>query len=439
MAFLKRLIWVYLLLWIFEGVFRKWILPEYSAQLLLVRDPVAVWIVVYALWQRLWRVNVWILVLIAIGSGAFLMAFLLEVNFPVVLIGLRTLCLHFPLVFILGEVLTREDIERAGNIFLDLSLPMGLLMALQFASPSNALINAGAGIDAMQIDAVDGRIRAPGVFSFITGAAQYYSLVAAFLLSRLVSREGRSFWLLTFAAIGLVLAMATAISRTLTIGIVIVLMAFLVGCMRTGVPLRKLLPAMGIVIVIGLAFSVSDTVREGLEAFMQRWTLADEGEGSVFVRAFNAFTVDRETLATAGLTGHGLGVGTNMGAKLMTGDVGFLLAEEEWPRVVLEMGVPLGFAFILWRVSLALSLASKCLASLIRADILPIVLFAAAGPVMLNGQTGVPATLGFFAISAGLALAAAGSRRVFVIKHGLLVHRAQQRPLKKPQPTTAEG
>src|SRR5438128_1892579 len=37
---LKRLIWLYFWLLIFEGVFRKWIVPQLANPLLLVRDPV---------------------------------------------------------------------------------------------------------------------------------------------------------------------------------------------------------------------------------------------------------------------------------------------------------------------------------------------------------------------------------------------------------------
>ena len=43
---LKRLIWVYFFLLIFEGVFRKWLLPQFSDVLLVVRDPVV--LLIYA-------------------------------------------------------------------------------------------------------------------------------------------------------------------------------------------------------------------------------------------------------------------------------------------------------------------------------------------------------------------------------------------------------
>ena len=54
MPLLKKLFWLYFLLLIFEGALRKWILPQFSAPLLLVRDPVALWIIIEA-----YRTNKW--------------------------------------------------------------------------------------------------------------------------------------------------------------------------------------------------------------------------------------------------------------------------------------------------------------------------------------------------------------------------------------------
>ena len=50
---LRRLLWLYLWLLIFEGAFRKWIVPQLSSPLLLIRDPVVVLIYVLALRARL--------------------------------------------------------------------------------------------------------------------------------------------------------------------------------------------------------------------------------------------------------------------------------------------------------------------------------------------------------------------------------------------------
>ena len=44
LTLIKKLIWSYFLLLLFEGALRKWFLPGLSQGLLIVRDPIAVWI-----------------------------------------------------------------------------------------------------------------------------------------------------------------------------------------------------------------------------------------------------------------------------------------------------------------------------------------------------------------------------------------------------------
>src|SRR5688572_4883594 len=59
----KRLIWLYFFLLIFEGTFRKWILPQFSDVLLVIRDPVVLAIYFMALKARVFPRNGYILAL----------------------------------------------------------------------------------------------------------------------------------------------------------------------------------------------------------------------------------------------------------------------------------------------------------------------------------------------------------------------------------------
>ena len=43
-AFIKKLIWAYFFLLLFEGALRKWFLPGLSQGLLIIRDPIVIWI-----------------------------------------------------------------------------------------------------------------------------------------------------------------------------------------------------------------------------------------------------------------------------------------------------------------------------------------------------------------------------------------------------------
>ncbi|MCH2156743.1 MAG: hypothetical protein MK080_12180, partial [Opitutales bacterium] len=56
----KQLVWLYFILLIFEGAFRKWFLTELSDVLLIVRDPVALLIYFKCLSSDRFTNNPWI-------------------------------------------------------------------------------------------------------------------------------------------------------------------------------------------------------------------------------------------------------------------------------------------------------------------------------------------------------------------------------------------
>jgi hypothetical protein len=109
------------------------------------------------------------------------------------------------------------------------------------------------------------------------------------------------------------------------------------------------------------------------------------------------------------LLGFGLGIGTNAGAKLLTGHALFLLTEDEWSRVFLESGPILGAGYILWRCLLGFRIAWLCLKAIFVGNLLPLLLFSSAFLSMVTGQFGQPTILGFAVFVTGLTLAALDS------------------------------
>ena len=102
---LKKAIWLYFILWIFEGALRKWILPGLATPLLVVRDPVAIYIIYSALHSRIKFTNSY--VVFAWLSTLFCLLYTImfgHSNLFVGLYGARIMLLHFPLFFIIGKV-----------------------------------------------------------------------------------------------------------------------------------------------------------------------------------------------------------------------------------------------------------------------------------------------------------------------------------------------
>ena len=106
------------------------------------------------------------------------------------------------------------------------------------------------------------------------------------------------------------------------------------------------------------------------------------------------------------LGGFGLGVGTNGGAVFLTGQADFLLAENEWSRILLESGPIVGLAFLIWRCALVFKIGRFAIGQVRRGNTLPLFLFSAGLFILLQGPFGQPTSLGFAVVLAGLCLAA---------------------------------
>lgn len=410
---IKILLWIYLALLIFEGALRKWVMPSLADPLLIVRDPVVLAIYCAAFASGRFPLNGWVLAIGSLALASIAASFLAGQSNPLVLAyGLRINYLHVPLIWVMATVLTRKDVERFGCFLLLVALPMTAVMVLQFKSPMNAPINRGIGGDeGGQIYGALGRIRPPGFFSFITGPQVFFPLVAAFFFHQ--AGGNRRLWWPVLIACGLatLIALPVSISRTAMIATAIVGACFVVSMPKAGIgvgPKFSVILALG---AVGVAVSFLPIFREGQEVFMSRWDTAavsTQGDawGGLLGRVLGGFTQPFHWAAEAPFFGRGIGVGSNVGARLLAGRVGFLLAEDEWSKVFLELGPVLGGAFIAFRVALIGHLLMRALNALfVDHDNLPFLILAAAIPPIALDQWAPPTLLGFAVFGGGLLLA----------------------------------
>jgi hypothetical protein len=148
--------------------------------------------------------------------------------------------------------------------------------------------------------------------------------------------------------------------------------------------------------------------KEGIEVFSARVDHAAEVEGGTigfFQRAMDQFARPFVFMTQVSIVGEGLGSGTNVGAKLLTGEVEFLLAEDEWERVVLESGPVFGIAYLMLRVWIVVWLAWLAWRAARAGHFLPMLLLGSAAWPLVNGQFGQATTLGFAVFLGGLTVA----------------------------------
>jgi len=408
---IKRAIWAYLILLIFEGALRKWFLPGLSTPLLLVRDPIAFW-VVYKVWNqgRLPK-SLYISVLLWITFIGFITALIFGHGSPLVaLYGARIMFIHFPFVFAMGVILKRNDVVQMGKALLWISLPMVVLIGLQFYTPQTSWVNKGIGGEGSSgFSGAMGYFRPSATFSFTNGTALFFGLVCGFVIYFWLNPKAVNKLLLMAASAALIMAIPLSISRTylFTIGVTVIFAA--IGASRNPKYAGKMLMASVILVFAVMLLSQVSFVATAIEVLTGRFdnAAASEGglEGTLGERYLGAFTGPFLHATEVPFFGYGLGLGTSVGSQLLTGNISYLISEGEWGRIIGELGLILGSGIIFIRMGFALKLFVAGYKRLVAGDLLPWMLLAFGLLIIPQGQWAQPTSLGFCTIIGGLIFA----------------------------------
>ena len=410
---IKQGIWLYFILLIVEGALRKWFLPGLSTPLLIVRDPLAIWLVVMA-WKKGFLPSTFYLsAMMLIGVlGIFTAVLVGHGNLFVALYGARILLIHFPLIFVIGKIFSREDVVKMGRVVVWISIPMLVVLVFQFFSPQSAWINRGVGGDVEGAGfhaGANGYYRPSGTFSFITGVVNFYSLVACYILYFWFQSKDINRWVLITATIALVASIPVSISRSLFFGVGVSLLFVFIAAMRKPGYLIRIVPIFMVLVLAFIILSNNSLFQTSTEAFFARFESANQTEGGlegvVGDRYFGGMITALSKSSEIPFFGYGQGMGTNVGSMLLTGGLTFLIAEEEWGRVIGELGALMGIAVILLRLGLCARISIACYQKLLKGDLLPWMLLSFCLLIVPQGQWARPTTLGFSVLIAGLTIA----------------------------------
>ncbi len=423
----KRVRWVgwliisYIVMLMLEGVLRKWVVPQLSNPLLVIRDPILIAIYIMAFRARVFPRNGYMTSLIIIALLSLAMSVFVLGNYigslPLwitILYGFRSNFFHMPLIFLIANVFDEEDVKRIGFWFILALIPMSVLMVAQFQASPASFINATAGMGegAEQLATAGGKIRPAATFSFISGPIFYCSAAAAFLVYGIITRNAYRLWIMIPSGVALAVAVGVSGSRACLVSVLLIIGAlFIIMVIRP-----QIVGQFGKFLLIGLVaaavISRLPVFKEGVDVLAERFTANAEVQETTVTRGLVARVLDGFTEGLTNLDkirpgGWGLGIGTNVGARFLIGGPGFILSEKEWTRVLYESGPFLGLAFLIWRLVLTIRIGYlSFIALLSRNATLPLLLYSSAFFLLLNGQLGQPTTLGFAVVLCGLCLAA---------------------------------
>ena len=437
------LIFAIYLLAIFEGSLRKWVLPQFSQYIFFIRDPLLVVAYVIATQHRLWPRGqaFFTLSVLMCGAGALLAALQAATGSPSDLrlilgvYGWRSYFLYVPLAFLVGAVFRREDLLRLFKLTLFLAVPIGVLVAAQFAASPTAAINVGNAADeTLQFHGVGlnpERTRPMGPFASGAGQQQFTATACAIALAFFVAPKHirrPSFLLLAAGTGGMLTAAALSGSRgtVLQCGLALVF-ALALGVLGRGGALKGRALVLPLALAVGAVTLYPLLFPEGFEAFTHRWVAAETieskgGAGGVFGRAFFGLIDFFRLVGTVPFLGYGLGYGGNASITLgatIDGVKPGLLVETDFARHMVDLGPLAGTAYIVFRLALAGWLTAKVLRVTRQSDDpMPMMLLSYVAYVVVMGQiTGQGAINVYGWLFTGLLIAAckeAGARRLAV-------------------------
>jgi hypothetical protein len=193
----------------------------------------------------------------------------------------------------------------------------------------------------------------------------------------------------------------------------------------------KIIGVFVVLAVLLVALSQFEFFQTSTEAFTARLEGASSTEGGIEGTLGDRYLGGLVTAISNSIDkpffGYGIGMGTNAGSQMLTGGVSFLISEEEWGRLIGEMGALLGLLVIFIRLAFSFKISLASYKKIKIGDFLPWILLSFALIVVPQGQWAQPTALGFSTLIGGLVLAALNNHEI-----------APDKNLKQPSKTNTK-
>lgn len=364
---------LFLLLLIYDGALRKWVLPGAEQILFIAKDALLFGLLVYAMLNRSRQKNAamqpaarvlfvlyagWVL----LESGNF--------NLPGILVGiwgLKAHLLYASLILLLPLAFSNlDDLFRAlVRIYPWVVVPVCALAFVQLAAPADSFINqqVRGGMDMISYFGESGLVRITGTFSYITGMAAFVQATTVLGVGLFLG-GARSRLFLVGLGFAVAALPATGSRGVIAVAAISASMMLIAALASRLIGMRMTVRIIAVIaILVAISLQAQDAAWVALQ---QRAESAAEMFGDTG-RAFAAFTNAFVFFDVAGLSGFGSG-STNFGAFAFVTDVApfswlpaGIYFEEESGRLVLELGM-LGWLFsqamrialFFWSVRLAM-------------------------------------------------------------------------------------
>ena len=373
---LRKFIYLFLLLLLFDGALRKWMFISFSAPIMMLKEILAIIICLIGL-PYFPKMSNWEKTFFFVGVCVFITTLLFgHHNIIVAMYGCLPYWFGLPICFIIGKILNYQDLMRIGKLMIYTSILNSVLLILQFNLPVEHFLNyQGSEIDeriiGYSVSSLDGLFRPGGLFMHSSQNAVFQMLPLAYMLYFIFLQDsGKNRKISIFALVIQIISLPFAISRTtIFCHAGILAFFFLFGLPKANkMTLIKYIP----LIIVGLMIlSYVPSVNEALNSMSNRFTNASQSQFDDLTTAEGTLkdlynrnivynlraliqpkTLDGEDVP---FWGFGQGMSTQVGGRLLSinRNAGFSLAEWDGLRIMCESGMIFGWIIIFVRIGYA--------------------------------------------------------------------------------------
>lgn len=380
--FLLLLIQFYMFALLFDGIVRKWLLPELTSQIMMVKQAIAVLIVLKGI-STIKKLSGWEKSFAIVGLCVFITSLLTgHGNLTVAMYGCLPYWFGLTTSYIIGKTLNKKDLLATSKLIIYTSIFNSLLIIVQYQLPVNNILNYTGGevaenITGLAAAELAGLYRPAGIFMHATQAGVFmllsFALILYFLLigTKYIRREA-----IIIACFLDIIACVCSVSRTVIFMHIGTLLFFSYFCTNGDFikkSFKSILYATPIIIVFILTpfgqNAISNITARFNEASRVQYTKKTTVEGTItdlwnrnVTYNINAI-IDPHTIKgdTIPFWGYGQGISTQIGGKLLNinSKSGFSFAEFDGLRIMCESGYLFGWLIIIIRLGYSFRFLSQ--------------------------------------------------------------------------------
>jgi len=334
---------------ILEGVLRKWLIPEYNIQIVVIRDLFVIYLIYLGLRYNLYKSNsiieksllLWSIVVL-IWSLIQLLIF--DFQYLILLNSLRNFILYFWLaIFIFRSYETSNKIERHINAIVMSIIPMAILVIIQYNSNIDSFINKQIG-ESYVFRIGDGIPRATGTFTFTSGFGDYISFISPLVLYKLTNSSYKLL-LKILLSISLFICVTLSGSRGVILQFLYILIIFIIFIPNIK---NKVTTSLLSILIFYLLINTFSNMFGAIED-----RFYEENFHNYLDRIKDIFFGSYEAWINFTLIGKGLGIMSNYSNQLI--ETNCIFGENETDKLVIGGGI-LGIFFIFCKFLLSLKI-----------------------------------------------------------------------------------